>query len=235
MNRLELLPSMDARLRGQAERWRRKAHLSTPTELEACPFITISRQYGCPAFAVANELAERLNTRLNRDEWAVYDRKLIEWITSHHAIEEDLLHSLNERSRNELEDWVVSLLGGRPSQWNVFQRLARATRSLALNGRSILIGRGGGMISRDLPGGVHVRIIAPFEWRLEALRKEWPSRAENLTLEELRRLDKEREGFIRKFLNVDPNDAAQYDLVLNASRLSVTQQADAIGQLLVMV
>lgn len=234
MNRFELPPTIDARLGGQAERWRQRSQQKQSSTASA-PFVTISRQYGCPAFSVASELADRLNLRLDSDQWAIYDRKLIEWITLNEDVEADLLHSLNEKTRNELEDWVVELLGGKPSQWAVFQKLARAARSLALKGRAIIIGRGGGMITHDLPGGIHVRMIAPAPWRLETLRQEWPERAASLTLEDLQKLDRERESFVRKFVGADPNSFDYYDLVLNAARLSVNQQADVISKLMVMI
>jgi hypothetical protein len=230
-----ILPSIDIRLSAQAEKWRRKLWQNKPHTPSTLPFITLSRQYGCPAYALAEELMSRLNSRLGEECWAIYDRKLIEWISSNLSVERELIHSLNERSRSELEDWVVSLISGRTSQWGVFQRLAKAVRSLALGGRSILIGRGSGMITHDLPGGLHLRLAAPVEWRLEVLRKEWPERAENLTVDSLTRMDSEREAFVKKYLRVDPREATHYDLVINSARLSVTQQADAIERLMMMV
>ncbi len=237
MDHLDILPSFDARLRAQAEQWRRnrRGDRPRPETTPTMPFVTLSRQYGCPAWALAEELARRLNQRLGKDEYVIYDRKLLEWIAAHHAIEKDLVDSLSTRSRGELEDWVVSLIGGRPSEWSVFQGLAKAIRGLALHGRSILIGRGGALLTRDLPGGVHIRLIAPAAWRLEALAREWPERVENLNMDTLRRLDRERESFVRKYTGEDPNSPEHYDLTLNAARLSVDQQADAAEKLLVMI
>ena len=39
-------------------------------------------------------------------------------------------------------------------------------RALAEVGRVIIVGRGGVFITRDLPGGIHVRLVAPREWRV---------------------------------------------------------------------
>lgn len=236
MDRFDILPSIDARIHVQAERWRR--HRIVPkagASVAAIPFLTISRQYGCPAWTLAEEIARRLNQRLGGEEYVIYDKKLLEWIAANRSIETELVDSLNERHKGELEDWVVSLISGRPSEWSVFKELAKAVRSLALHGRAILIGRGSTSITRDLPGGVHIRIVAPADWRLNALESEWPDRAEKVTLEMLLKLDKERESYVRKYLGEDPNAPELYDITLNASRLSVDQQADAIERLMVMV
>ncbi|MFH0882296.1 MAG: cytidylate kinase-like family protein [bacterium] len=236
MDRFDLLPSIDARIHVQAERWRRHQFIDRPRTADAAmPFITISRQYGCPAWTFAEEIARRLNQRLGSDDYVIYDKKLLEWITANQAIETDLVDSLNEKRRGELEDWVVSLISGRPSEWSVFKGLAKAVRGLALHGRAILIGRGSAQLTRDLPGGLHIRLIAPPEWRLSALEREWPNRAENVTMDTLLRLDRDRESYVRKYTGVNPNDPEHYDITLNTARLSVDQQADAVERLLVMI
>ena len=236
MDRLDILPSIDARIHAQAERWRRhRTSKKHDTSEAALPFITISRQYGCPAWTLAEELASRLNQRLGEEEYVIYDRKLLEWITANRSIEMDLVDSLNQRRKSELEDWVVSLISGRPSEWSVFKELAKAVRSLAMHGRAILIGRGSSSITRDLPGGIHIRIIAPIDWRLNALQREWPDRSEKVSQETLLKLDRERESYVRKYLGEDPNAPEQYDITLNAARLTVDQQADVVEQLLVVI
>lgn len=89
----------------------------------------------------------------------------------------------------------------------------------ALKGNIIVYGRGG----QDLLNGVEnifrVRIIAPFEERIERwAEREWldPDLARIL----VRKSDQQRAGFIRYYFDRDWTDPLGYDLVINTSRLT---------------
>lgn len=89
----------------------------------------------------------------------------------------------------------------------------------ALKGNIIVYGRGG----QDLLNGVEnifrVRIIAPFEERIERwAEREWldPDLAKIL----VRKSDQQRAGFIKYYFDRDWTDPLGYDLVINTSRLS---------------
>jgi cytidylate kinase len=89
----------------------------------------------------------------------------------------------------------------------------------ALKGNVIIYGRGGQDLLEGINSVLRVRIIAPFEERVERwAEREWldPDRARTL----VRRSDQQRAGFIKYYFDRDWDDPLGYDLVINTERLS---------------
>jgi cytidylate kinase len=114
----------------------------------------------------------------------------------------------------------------------VFHSLARTLCTIASLGQAILVGRGGFAITRKIPDGIHVRLIASIEWRIENLRG-YPGRAHEANTRFVKQADRERESFVGKYLGVDPGDPGLYHLVLNNEMLTVDEQAELIAGLVV--
>lgn len=96
-------------------------------------------------------------------------------------------------------------------------------RKLAQRGRVILIGRAGMMVLRDMPA-LHVRLVAPLQWRVQRL-----AQMEAMPLEKARQKvlaeDKRRAEYIRQFYKVDWNEPTLYHLTLNVAELGIETTA----------
>jgi len=198
----------------------------------AVPFVTVSRQYGCEAMEFAHALSEKLaaENRLPPGHWQVYNRQIIEAITAEVPLAENLIESLDVHARSGLEEFFQTLMGSSPPDIEVLKLLARVVRALAHHGNCILVGRGGALMTHDLPYGIHVRLVAPESWRLNSLitRFGWDkSRAHSFLHEE----DTNRSQFYRKYLNRDVNDPLLYDIILNVSRINREEQVEAAAAL----
>ena len=89
----------------------------------------------------------------------------------------------------------------------------------ALKGNVIIYGRGGQDLLKGIDSVFRVRIIAPFEDRVERwAEREWldPDLARVL----VRKSDQQRAGFIKYYFDRDWNDPLGYDLMLNTQHLS---------------
>jgi len=89
----------------------------------------------------------------------------------------------------------------------------------ALKGNVIIYGRGGQDLLKEISSVLRVRVIAPFEERVERwAEREWldPDRARKL----VRRSDQQRAGFIKYYFDRDWDDPLGYDLVINTERLT---------------
>ena len=53
-------------------------------------------------------------------------------------------------------------------------------------------------------------------------------------MDSVRRADRERESFVRKYVGVDVNDPALYHMTLNCDRVPVDEQVDLILRLVEM-
>jgi len=224
--------SVEMRLKAQRRIWHRLA-MSDEREKQAiqpAPFITISRQYGCIAYALADRLAQRLNAEFPEWNFTIYDRKILEMMVENEPIKMDVINSLSERTRGVIEDWIGDLLAERPPEMRVFNHLATTLCSIAALGQAIIIGRGGAAITRKIPMGIHVCIIAPIDWRIENLRN-YPDRASKASMEIVKQADKERESFVKKYLGVDVYDPELYHLVMNNQSITMEEQVEIIVKL----
>ncbi len=98
----------------------------------------------------------------------------------------------------------------------------------AAQGQAMIVGRGGQMILRELPGVLHVQVIARFETRVYNIikreRVKWREAAHRV-----RRADEQRAGYLRRFYNVDWLDASLYDLVISTDKIPGETAVDLIA------
>ncbi len=198
------------------------------------PFVTISRQAGSGGVKFGRLLAEHLNQR-NPDEhpWNSLDRELVERIAADTHLSTDLIDSLEKSSHT----WIEEFLGGlshtdrSPSELAVFRRVMETMRALARAGHVILVGMAGELMTRNMPGGVRVRIIAPFEWRVRNLARN-DGLDEGEAREKVRLLDRDRDAFVAKFWPHLCEHPQVFHLTLNASMLSEEQMAQCVVPLI---
>jgi len=213
----------------QTENWRRRASGKVERAGKPAPFITISRQFGCGAFPLAEAIAEELMKRdREKQPWAVYDKALVEKIAQDHQLSEEIVSSLGKKLRSEMEESVLGLLKHFTPELKIYRSMMQTVRALASHGRVIIVGRGGAILTKDLPGGFHVRLIAPLDWRINRVKEIFKlddAEAKDYTI----KMDGEREAFLRKYLNTDPGEAGHYDMILNNARMTLEQRVQAVA------
>jgi len=195
---------------------------------EPRPFITISREYGCNAAAIADTLAEALNKYEDIDIWKSYDKELIDKICEDHNIEETLCETIDTRRREEIGEFWRTILTDYPPQVSVYQKLVQTIRSLSIHGRSIIIGRAGVMITRSLRYGVHIKLVAPLTYRIQKTM-ETAGIKDRLDAEKLvERKDRERHDFLTQYLKFDAKNPSSYDITFNVSRITPEEISQSI-------
>ena len=219
-----------AKIAVQAESWRKhRSFITDTTDAKlVIPFITISRQFGCGAFPLAEAIANRLTKEDDSDyPWAVYDRALVQRIAEDHKMTEELVASLGQENKTELEESVMGLMGSFTPELKIYRSMVSTIKALAMHGRVIIVGRGGAILTRDMPGGFHIRLIAPFDWRADKVKAQ-----SNMTLqaakEYVTKMDAEREQFLQKYLNADCSDPYYYHLILNNSKMNTEQMVETV-------
>lgn len=100
-------------------------------------------------------------------------------------------------------------------------------RHLALEGNVVIAGRGGQVLLRDMPGTLHVQVVAPFEHRVTVL-----AQREGITKEEatkkIKASDQTRRDYLRTYHRVDWLDPTLYDLVINTYKIPSSLAAEMI-------
>jgi cytidylate kinase len=91
-------------------------------------------------------------------------------------------------------------------------------RDLANQGKVLIVGRGGQVILRDRDDTLHVRIMAPFDRRVETImRREGISRREARA--RVIANDRARSEYVRRYYNANWADPSLYDLVINTDKI----------------
>ena len=195
--------------------------------------VTISRQAGCGALAVAQKLAEYLQSHSPKDvcPWTVFDRNLMDKVLEDHNLPTRLARLLPENTVSKIDDILAELFDVRPSVETIVRQTTETVLKLAGLGSVILIGRGGTVITVKLPHVLHVRLVAPLEKRVEYVHKEYNKF--NLTRDQARKFclreDRGRERYLKKYFNADINDPLLYHMIINTGLVNYDDAAKMIG------
>jgi len=167
--------------------------------------ITISRQLGSLGTEIARETANRLN-------YALFEKEQIGRMLVDYGFPEAEVEKFDEK-RAPLWDYLSI-------KRTKFLHLIRAVIfGFASKDNAVIVGRGGQVLLKDLPGTLHVRIIAPLEVRVRRLI-ESEGVEEKQAPEILRRSDSDSFGYIQSLFHVDWNDPTLYDLLINSAKVS---------------
>ena len=192
--------------------------------------VTIAREAGTGAPRIAARVCELLNERHGAGEqpWLAYDKNLVQKVAEEHELAEDVIRKLDEHDQNTLDE-IFAAVTGQQTLHSVGMKTARTIRGLARNGRAVIVGRGGAVILAGIPHSLHVRLVAPLEWRV----RQW-AKANGTDVGEARKrveqLDHERTEYVRATLNHDPDDARLYDLVINVQAFTVEHASQIIAR-----
>jgi cytidylate kinase len=192
--------------------------------------VTISRQAGCGALAVAEKLARHLQEHSPKHAipWTVFDRNLMEKVLEDHDLPTRLAQFLPEDRVSYLEDIMADLLQVYPPSQTMIRQTTETILKLASLGNVILIGRGGNVITARLPNVFHVRLVAPLEQRIEHSHESY-GMTKTEARKFCRREDRGRERYLKKYFHADINDASLYHLVINTGLVGYDNAAKLIG------
>lgn len=100
-------------------------------------------------------------------------------------------------------------------------------RDLAKAGDVVIIGRGSNMILKEVPGVLHVGLVAPMDRRIKTIIER-----EHLGLRDAEKyitdIEKARVAYYRKFFKEHPDDPSRYHIVLNMGAVEVKTGAEIV-------
>lgn len=196
------------------------------------PFITISRQAGAGAWTLAQRLVDQLNSvESGEPPWTGWDRELVEKVAADHRIAAELVESLEDATHS----WMGDLFAGLSftehpelaDEARVYNRVATTIRALAQAGHVVIVGRGGVLITRNMPGGIHIRLIAPLDYRIANMARQFKCTKESAR-SWVHQMDRNRQQFYRRYWAGTPLTDETFALTLNAGLLSEEQMIRCI-------
>lgn len=194
--------------------------------------ITISRQSGCGAHAVAEKLVRYLQPHTLPDEprWTFFDRNLVEQVLAEHQLPERLARYMPEDRVLEIDDIMDEVFGLHPSSWTLIHQIAETILRLADVGNVIILGRGANIITARLPHVLHVRMIGSLDRRIENMQH-FEGLNHKDAAERIRHEDLGRERYLKKHFAKDINDPLHYHLVINTDLVTPDDIVQLIGHL----
>jgi cytidylate kinase len=208
-------------------RYRESILKKAPTE--DGPVITLSRLTGCDAREVAAILADALNHRFNTTKWKWVDKDIIYAIAK--ELNTDIQRVENFYKGFELSsisEMIMAFSGGFVSDLRVKKAIRDVVLSICKEGYIVLVGRGGVSIAHEIADALHIRLIAPFYWRVENVMKKKEMNietAEKFVID----TDEKRFNLIHTFLDKKPlNIDYLFDATINRSSFSIPDIADMI-------
>jgi cytidylate kinase len=113
----------------------------------------------------------------------------------------------------------------------LYKRTFKIVQMLALLGKVIIVGRAGALVTRDIPGGLNIRLVAPevsrVRWMMKKLRQDKQS-----ALTMVRKQDAARRKIIRSFFRQDIEDPLLYNAVWNSDTVNPHEISQSLIQIL---
>lgn len=204
-------------------------------ELPAEPFITISREPGAGGWSLARHLVDALNIAVRDDHaWTCWDRELVEKVATDLHLSTKLIESLEDRGHSWLSDFLESLSfsdAGQSDEPRIYSRVAASIKALAQTGRVVIVGRGGVFVTRKMPGGIHVRLIAPFQNRATLIAREFHMTPEQATAH-LKELEHHRATFYRRYWPKEALNPENFTLTINTAAVDQATMVEMLTALI---
>ncbi len=184
------------------------------------PVIAFSRELGCGSRRVTARLSQRTG-------FEIFGSSLIEKVAEDIQVRRRIIDRLDERARTRTEAFLEGLLMERHvDRADYFRSLVRVVRALIEQGGAILLGRGAHFMFKE-DSGLRVRLIAPFEKRIENLMAFYQLDREKAVMM-IKDSDAQRENYIRLYFNKDIKDPAHYDLMINLGSVETNVAVEII-------
>lgn len=205
------IPSIEKRLAHFMELTQKAKKESAEKEKKKLT-ITLSREFGCEGYPVAEKLKEILDSR-TKEQWVIMDKALIDEVAKDHHLLDSCLSTLGEKSR-VLEEAISTFSPAWKTERDYYRLLCRQLFALATGGNVIIVGRGASIVTQSLENCFHFRLYASNWFKVQYLSKKI-----SLSVPELEKFiakkQKQRDKFVCDFLNCDAGELHYYNLVIN--------------------
>src|ERR1700720_3713758 len=181
--------------------------------------ITIEREYGCGAGAIARQLADRLG-------WELWDHRLTEEIARLANVDCSEVRRCDERVDSRFHRlakafWRGSYERGSRLEDQVFDAdcmvsmMEQIAPRIAEEGNAVVVGRGAPYFLREQPDAFHVFLYAPRAEKVRRLLQDECTKAQAEDLVDT--VDRERIAFVKHYFDADWPTRSLYHVMINTA------------------
>ncbi|MCD7839990.1 MAG: cytidylate kinase-like family protein [Erysipelotrichaceae bacterium] len=170
--------------------------------------ITIGHQYGSGARDIAKELAKRLN-------YSYYDSEITTKMAEKSGFTAEFANAHSEKGSHTnivmftLNNWAG---GSMSASDQLFIKQKEIISELVKKENCVIVGHCSDYVLKDHDGAFHISINSSLEDRDNRIKHVYK---ENVSLDDLKNIDKRRMTYYRYYTNRKVNDVLNYDLVIN--------------------
>jgi cytidylate kinase len=197
--------------------------------------VTLSREYG----AGGSELGVLLGQKLG---WPVIDHELVRQLAARLRCEEGDVIAMDEHAPSFFERLAAVATVTAPESrvhsapWATDPDcVAAAAREVLLEAAehppAIIVGHGGNCLFRGRFDVLRVRVVAPFETRLQRVARRTGGSTRQAAVD-IRRRDADRQHYLQRYYKSDMNDPCSYDIQINTGTVSLDAAAELVLQLI---
>lgn len=192
----------------------------TPFVRPAGPVITISREVGCGGLRISHHLAAKLNKHGYGKKWQVISKEVLSESAHELQVTPEKVERLMKLNQHFTFDEILTAFSDKYYKSNrvIMKTVREVIRNFAVDGCCIILGRGGHIIAGDIKNALHVRLIAPVEWRVDRISASRGLSSSD-ALQYVRETDLERDNLHKYFLK-EKGAEENYDVVIDVSRFS---------------
>ena len=184
------------------------------------PVITVCMEPGSGGSIVAQEIAKQL-------DFDFFHRDIINEIAKSSHISSQVIETLEKERLSGINDFISSLINDKYLWPGLYlEHLMKIVHVIGKHGRAVIVGRGANFIL-PLQERFSVRVVAPLEVRIQNVARGYGV-SENDAKRRILRRESRRRAFVRQSFHEDIADPLNYDLILNAGKLSVKSAVNAV-------
>jgi len=215
----DLFPSVEQRLKAYHDLSNRAKELvKKPTSPK--PAISITREFGCEAFPIAEELV-RLASKHTGERWVLVDKSLLDAIAKENRIPEETMQSLGTKP-GLLDEMLATFSKNWKRDADYYRLLCEQVVMTATAGNAVIVGLGGPIITHSMKNCFHCRLIADHEFKVNSIARRLKTSKQDAEIMVLDR-QKERDRIIKKLLDADEHDPLLYHAIFNNAKLKNKQ------------
>jgi cytidylate kinase len=197
------------------------------------PCFTLSREFGCQAYPLAEALTRRLNARVAGEPWVVIGQQILDEVAKLSGYSVEQIGKSQDTPPSLKAIFSMFLDSSRAEETAVFAHMRNVVYGFAKRGNCVLVGHGSVAAAQDLPNCIHLRLIAPYEFRVQKIM-----RTHNLSQTEAEQFialhQQQRDDYIKRLTSGRIDDPLLYHLVINNSRLGVEAMAALVEEYMVL-
>ena len=191
------------------------------------PFITISRQFGCSGYELAEIITSKLNDICEGEVWKLYRKDILHKLAAESGFSVEAIEKAKTERTGLLRDIFKNFrVNATPDAYQVRSQIAAIVRRLATEGYAVIVGQGGAATTSEIKNGLSVRIEAPLQWRISKICQR-ENIGKNEAAKRIEDVEKTRNYLRRTYWQTNPKQPA-FNITIDNSVFNAEQASEQI-------